>query len=1085
MLETKRKLLQESRHAYSFLVKQLPKSQNLLVQKKEELQLKIDERIQLDLAVRKIEAALVRLGKEHESLEKTLPELQEEVSTVEDQVTAHLAPAIPGLDKAIAVCNEKLTLQTVSEVEKLQEPEDSIVKVVFGIYCFMAPDSKRVTANDCSWKRSGLNLLANIPIFLAKFKSYEKEKLNPNFVKLVPEKIDLNSLNPDSFGQPAVVALAHWLKAMMYFYELFMQIEKEREDLATKKAALAEKEAEFLAVKKKQNRSEANLKTAIENLEQAQLKCLSLAGSPMKNFEIEQTNWLTQLDEVAIKEKNSFGDSLLLSTMVNYFGFLKKPYRDRLCMIYKWFLNSLPQNNFALENAAFAFFSLRVPLILDPEMRAKKWLLQGYGPEAIVVEATDPNFESILESAMNKRTTLIVANIKERCFNQKLYALLKDGNRNFLHKLRNFTSVLDFDPSDEQVKEEFLKVITRSLYPEEASKAEEAKMKLCEIEIDLLNVEIALLKRMESASENLINDREAMEFILKSKNQDEMVFLLALAFNMQLEAKSMSLELLNFFTSTSEVVSKLSPLRFLSNKDWSKIIRLTRISPCFKGLDKELGHNRKKFVNPVTMANAYGNKVPTLFILNPGSSLPDIPNLESISLGEDQDDQVRNLIDMATQSGHWIMLDNAHLVPECLLDNEQKILNRLGEAHKDFRVFLTCMKATLFNTLRQFDKVPMFDENFSKVLFALCFFHSSVKERCSLWPIGWTYDYEFNFVDLKLCHQVLEKEYEASTTINWLELKSLLQHTIYGGRILNDCDKRIMKTLVEKIMNPNMLNKIGTHKTMSKYILSSIHKINNCSHNPDKDTQQSKIVNKLGELLHLTPDLITVTRAQVQAIKGNPALHMMLFQECQQMNKLLTAIPREWKVLSFPCKTCNLDGWFRDLLARHKELYRWAQELTLPRSFWLGGLFNPQAFFLAFKQDAARRLGIGLDEITITSEVMRQSYTEFEKLPCEGHFVHGIFLEGARWDRIQHCLCDPLPMKPVVPIQGLHLKAIVCKDECKTVKQMQSYLCPVYCTNSRIDEFVTELNLRTLDKPEKWILAGVALLLQNVDYSEM
>ena len=95
--------------------------------------------------------------------------------------------------------------------------------------------------------------------------------------------------------------------------------------------------------------------------------------------------------------------------------------------------------------------------------------------------------------------------------------------------------------------------------------------------------------------------------------------------------------------------------------------------------------------------------------------------------------------------------------------------------------------------------------------------------------------------------------------------------------------------------------------------------------------------------------------------------------------------------------------------------------------------------------------------------------------PREGAYVYGLFMEGARWDTNTGMLRDSLlkELYPIVPV--MYLKAIPRdKQETKDV-----YRCPLYNTRRRGPTFVWSLNLRTKEPEYKWILAGVALLLQD------
>lgn len=56
----------------------------------------------------------------------------------------------------------------------------------------------------------------------------------------------------------------------------------------------------------------------------------------------------------------------------------------------------------------------------------------------------------------------------------------------------------------------------------------------------------------------------------------------------------------------------------------------------------------------------------------------------------------------------------------------------------------------------------------------------------------------------------------------------------------------------------------------------------------------------------------------------------------------------------------------------------------------------------------------------------------------------------------------------------MFLKAVPAdKQDCRSV-----YPCPVYKTCQRGPTYVWTFNLKTKENPSKWVLAGVALLLQ-------
>lgn len=90
----------------------------------------------------------------------------------------------------------------------------------------------------------------------------------------------------------------------------------------------------------------------------------------------------------------------------------------------------------------------------------------------------------------------------------------------------------------------------------------------------------------------------------------------------------------------------------------------------------------------------------------------------------------------------------------------------------------------------------------------------------------------------------------------------------------------------------------------------------------------------------------------------------------------------------------------------------------------LAGLFNPQSFLTAVMQTAARKNEWALDRTVLVTEVTKKSAEQLEGPSREGAFVHGLVLEGARWDekagmldesRPKELLC-PMPVRILTPI---------------------------------------------------------------------
>lgn len=86
--------------------------------------------------------------------------------------------------------------------------------------------------------------------------------------------------------------------------------------------------------------------------------------------------------------------------------------------------------------------------------------------------------------------------------------------------------------------------------------------------------------------------------------------------------------------------------------------------------------------------------------------------------------------------------------------------------------------------------------------------------------------------------------------------------------------------------------------------------------------------------------------------------------------------------------------------------------------------------------------------------------------------VSGCVCAGARWDTQTGVIADARlkELTPNMPV--IFIKAVpVDRQETKNV-----YECPVYKTRMRGPTFIWTFNLKTKEKPAKWVLAAVCLL---------
>ena len=111
----------------------------------------------------------------------------------------------------------------------------------------------------------------------------------------------------------------------------------------------------------------------------------------------------------------------------------------------------------------------------------------------------------------------------------------------------------------------------------------------------------------------------------------------------------------------------------------------------------------------------------------------------------------------------------------------------------------------------------------------------------------------------------------------------------------------------------------------------------------------------------------------------------------------MVKVPPSWTKRAYASLN-GLSAWYADLLLRIKELESWTSDFNLPSSVWLPGFFNPQSFLTAIMQSTARKNELPLDKMSLACEVTKKNKEEMQAPPREGAYIHGLFMEGARWD---------------------------------------------------------------------------------------
>ncbi|CUG87914.1 dynein heavy chain, putative [Bodo saltans] len=298
--------------------------------------------------------------------------------------------------------------------------------------------------------------------------------------------------------------------------------------------------------------------------------------------------------------------------------------------------------------------------------------------------------------------------------------------------------------------------------------------------------------------------------------------------------------------------------------------------------------------------------------------------LHQIAMGGGQTDEALRLLRQASQDGHWLVLKNLHLVIPWV-SVLQKELNII-KPHDNFRLWLTSEahdefpQILLSNSLKvTFEAPPGVKQNLvrtfnnwsekqfqsrtpvqTQLLFIAAWLHAIVQERRSYIPQGWAKFYEFSAADLKSATDIIVQQTQ-NNTIDWRSIHGLLENAIYGGRMETEYDVRILRTYLNRYLNPEMLS--TARKQQSLYFKVATPATG--KHRDFETLIQSLADNDVPALFSLPPNADRVVQSTNVAAVVNDLQRM---QETKSLNAMtreewsnhLTPLLNTWLELTQP-----------------------------------------------------------------------------------------------------------------------------------------------------------------------------------------
>jgi len=156
------------------------------------------------------------------------------------------------------------------------------------------------------------------------------------------------------------------------------------------------------------------------------------------------------------------------------------------------------------------------------------------------------------------------------------------------------------------------------------------------------------------------------------------------------------------------------------------------------------------------------------------------------------------------------------------------------------------------------------------------------------------------------------------------------------------------------------------------------------------------------------------------------------------------------------------------------------------KAYWLTGFTNAQGFLTGVRQEVTRQHKKdqwALGDVVTHTDILVYDAERVKEVPEEGQNIHGLFIEGAKWNRADGKIDESEPKKLFVAMPVIYVTAVTLKE--RKLKggdfgHFGPYDCAVYKYPRRNDKYlIFRLFLKSEVHPTHWKLRGVCLLCQT------
>ncbi|XP_069582586.1 dynein axonemal heavy chain 14 [Ranitomeya imitator] len=410
---------------------------------------------QIEQKSKEIEELMVKLQKDSVVVEKVRDIVQQEeevmvqetriVQEYAQQAQQELRDVLPALEDAVSAL-DSLDKSDISEVRVYTNPPFLVLTVMNAVCVLLQQKPDWPTAK----------LLLRDQGFLKNLVNLDKDSIPEKVFSNLKKYSSIPDFTPQTVGavSTACRSLCQWVLALEHYHEVQKmvipkqeRVQEAQEALNLANERLKQKQASLALVEEHQRRLEKQYNDSVAEKDhlafrkQLTTKRLARASVLIAALDEEKVRWKESVESLELRLKGIIGDVLVSAAFIVYCGVFTSEYRAQLmgqwlefCKTYEilvsedysfihamaaesevrcWHREGLPPDPYSIENAILVKNGQRWPLLIDPHGQAYKWICQMEGRKLRQVQASDPGYMKVLETAIRLGEPILIQDVPE------------------------------------------------------------------------------------------------------------------------------------------------------------------------------------------------------------------------------------------------------------------------------------------------------------------------------------------------------------------------------------------------------------------------------------------------------------------------------------------------------------------------------------------------------------------------------------------------------------------------------------------------------------------------------------------------